>query len=1131
MRILTRICRFVAVLIGLACLLAALGYGALQSGWGNRQIAQLLEQQLDARIDGLSGSLPFAPRMQRLELHDTQGAWLVIENARIDWHVQLLPFTWHVEAVAAERIHWIRTPPTQGASSDETTGGISLPRLRIAQVNLPEIEIAPAVAGERYLLAAQGSLRTAMDHAAPQAEFTLRSIEGPSSVLTLQANGPALQATFTEAPDGPVGSLLGLGTEEIAAETHVVFEDGTMRIERFDLAAGARDISMHGTVEDVFGTPEFSLQGDVVQWNNRPQALAELITLPLPFALEGSAGDTLRIETLQVKGERFQLTGDSIRLGEPLEGTLSIAVADASHLHPELRGALDAQAELGGSIRHPQIHFTSTLRRDGQRFTAEAQLRQEAATLHLSDLTATTDGIRITGTVAYAMDTALADGILQVTANDLSGLSPFLAAPLAGKGDATLRLAAASGAQAMQAEGSLADLSYGDFSARKVTFDASVDDLTEWRGIDAALDAQTVASGDTVVDRARFTAKGSATQTQFTVVAHGSQPSMKLDAGGQLKAELPDWELRLARLRGTYQGMDFALAAPTTLSQKKETLVLAPATFTLDDGRITAQGSYQPKTVDLRATLANLPLSTLSGGAYRGRVAGDIRITGSAASPTASFDLTARGLTGVGAPPEGFTLDIDGALKPQRLEAQARMLDIEGTLAADLRVPARFSLAPFTLALPPNEALAGTLHADAPIGPLMALLLPPGHTLGGRANGELQLRGTLDQPWAEGMVQLRNGWYENEGSGTRLTQLNLQFQAARERLRIRDGSAKAGDGMLRFSGDLGMAAPYAINLQATLANAALVDSPMVSGVANGAVQLEGTLEAMTLGGEVILGPMEIRLPDAGGPNVPTVKIRNPSALPRQPWQEAEKESDIRFGPSNVKLDLIVKAPHEVFVRGRGLETEMRGEITIGNTLAAPELQGELRSVRGTFVLLDRQLDITEGTAIFRGAIPPSPYIVIVAETETSALTAGVRIEGPIRDPQLTLTSTPSRPEDEILAHLLFGRELASITPLQGVQLAQALRNLRGGGGGVSLIGKARDLLGVDRLDIGETDEGDVNVGAGKYISEKVYVGVESGADAGSGKVKAEIELTPRFSVETESGGRASGLRFNWKRDY
>ena len=306
---------------------------------------------------------------------------------------------------------------------------------------------------------------------------------------------------------------------------------------------------------------------------------------------------------------------------------------------------------------------------------------------------------------------------------------------------------------------------------------------------------------------------------------------------------------------------------------------------------------------------------------------------------------------------------------------------------------------------------------------------------------------------------------------------------------------------------------------------------MVTGQVNGGLNLTGPLAEPLLAGTLVLGPMDIRLP-GGAVDVEEVDIRNPSALPKQPWQGDEADPATQFAGDALKLDVTINAPSRVFVRGRGVETEMRGEVTITGNAERPAIDGKLRTVRGTYTLLDRQLDISEGVLTFQGDMPPSPYVNVLAETSTDEFTAGVKLEGSVSNPQLTLTSTPSRPQDEIMAQLLFGRDLSSITPFQGVQLVQALRSLNGSESSFDLLGETRDLLGVDRLNVGEMGENDaIGVEAGKYVTDKVYIGVAGGADAEAGKVKAEIELSPRFSVETETGGRASGARLNWKRDY
>ncbi len=210
---------------------------------------------------------------------------------------------------------------------------------------------------------------------------------------------------------------------------------------------------------------------------------------------------------------------------------------------------------------------------------------------------------------------------------------------------------------------------------------------------------------------------------------------------------------------------------------------------------------------------------------------------------------------------------------------------------------------------------------------------------------------------------------------------------------------------------------------------------------------------------------------------------------------------------------------------------MRGDLHITGTSGTPQINGQLRTVRGIFNFLDRELAIEEGTMDFRGTIPPSPYLNIVANAKANEITAGIKLSGSVNEPVLKLTSTPNLPEDEILAHLLFGRELRGITPMQGAQILQALSSLRGGGPGFDPVGDIRKAVGVDRLNVDANESGEVTVGAGKYITDKVYLGVEGGAGENSGKVKAEIEATKSITVEAESSASSNGARINWKYDY
>ena len=123
---------------------------------------------------------------------------------------------------------------------------------------------------------------------------------------------------------------------------------------------------------------------------------------------------------------------------------------------------------------------------------------------------------------------------------------------------------------------------------------------------------------------------------------------------------------------------------------------------------------------------------------------------------------------------------------------------------------------------------------------------------------------------------------------------------------------------------------------------------------------------------------------------------------------------------------------------------------------------------------------------FNGANPPDPIISLTGECETEDPDRGRYHNRTIMNPKISLTSDPVYPRDEILARLLFGRTMNEISPFQALSLAYAASSLTGGSGwGLDPIGTARNLLGVDQIEVKENKAGQTQVGAGKYISDRV----------------------------------------------
>jgi translocation and assembly module TamB len=122
------------------------------------------------------------------------------------------------------------------------------------------------------------------------------------------------------------------------------------------------------------------------------------------------------------------------------------------------------------------------------------------------------------------------------------------------------------------------------------------------------------------------------------------------------------------------------------------------------------------------------------------------------------------------------------------------------------------------------------------------------------------------------------------------------------------------------------------------------------------------------------------------------------------------------------------------------------------------------------------------------------------------------------------------PEDEIVSRLLFQRAAGGLTPAQAIQLAAAVNTLRGGGLGV--LGQARQALGLDTLDVSGGGLEDGRLRAGRYLNDNVFVEVGRGAAAGTEDVRVEVEILPNLSLDASADAQAqSGIGLRWRFDY
>ena len=245
---------------------------------------------------------------------------------------------------------------------------------------------------------------------------------------------------------------------------------------------------------------------------------------------------------------------------------------------------------------------------------------------------------------------------------------------------------------------------------------------------------------------------------------------------------------------------------------------------------------------------------------------------------------------------------------------------------------------------------------------------------------------------------------------------------------------------------------------------------------------------------------------------------------RRRARASARESD-RAG---IGLNVRISAPNQIFVRGRGLDVEIGGQMTVQGTSTDIQPVGQFDLRRGRILILGQRIDFDEGSLQLVGNL--DPLIHFVAETRSQDVTAIVTVEGRVSAPEITFSSEPPLPQDEVLARVLFNRATADLSAFQLAQLAAAAAELAGGGG-PGIMSQIRGATGLDDLDIITTEEGATAVRAGRYIERERLsrrAVRHPGREPAAVNLEVNRNVTARASVGSD-GNTTFGVFF--ERDY
>jgi translocation and assembly module TamB len=942
--------------------------------------------------------------------------------------------------------------------------------------------------------------------------------------------------------------------------------EGTAELQaNVALGAGAKviGIDLYGGAHELGGLPAGldALLGRVVTLE------ANAIVVP---------DDSVELTHLRVEGAAATLDGE-LELGLPgqtLDGALSIDLANLAPLSPllglALDGPLSAQAQLSGVMPRPAIELvaqspglriageqldalTLTASAEGTAETADGKLRLAATArdvaaelaaavelrrpqLRLSDVSLSAPRTHAGGNLSIDLERRLIEGELTGRVEQLRELAALLPAPLAGALQFEARASANDGVQSIALSARGRDLA-GDFG-RLGEFElrGGVADALNAPRLTADLTMNGFEQGGMALREGSIRAEGTREALNVKVAATG-QAHAPFDLDGRARVTLGDrTQVRIEQLDGRLADQPVRLTGPATVTLTAGSVAVSDLNLRLGEARVAGAFDLGPQQVAAEATLERLPLALLGRlGApeLSGQLSGRLSLRGAADNPSGSIRLDA---TNVAVPAPAFAdlpparLALTGELAARRLRLELRGEGVsERPIRAQAELPLVLDLAAGGFEIPADGQAAGSLEAELSLARLADIAGLDDQRLEGPLRADLRLGGTVARPAIDGTVRVDGGLYENGTTGTVLRDLSLLVEADRQTLAIRRLTATdGGAGRLNGQGTIGLdpAARYPLDVRVQLERARLVARDDATATMSGRVALAGTVTAPELKGEINVDRADISIPERLGPRVPVLPVEEIGG-PRD-GREARTGGSASSGRV-VRLGVTVAMTDQVFVRGRGLDSEWRGRVRVEGTTEQPRATGTLDLRRGSFTLLGRRFDLRRGVITFTGESPPRPILDIEAVARSSNITAVVRITGDASAPVIALDSEPPLPQDEILARLLFNRSPSELGPGDAVELAAAINTLRGG---ADLLGGARQALGLDTLNVSGQGLQDSRVSAGRHLNDRVFVEVGKGAAADSEDVRLEVELLPNLSLNAGTNAQAqSGVGLKWRFDY
>lgn len=859
-----------------------------------------------------------------------------------------------------------------------------------------------------------------------------------------------------------------------------------------------------GSVEGTMHSYRISLESDS-PW---PELLPSSWTAQAEGNLEGLTLQSLRVTALEGEAVATGQLNWSTALHWQLE--VSAEGINPAGLLPKWPGQLNAKLNSSGRIDQGELsaeaeinQISGTLR--GYPISLQSQLQWRDNGLDLTRLEARSGDAQISvqGRVAETLNIDWS-----IAADNLAELYPQAQGQL----HATGRLTGPPATPTIQTTFKGEALALADYRIDALNGELSVD-LLQWQQLEINLSAQALELSGYSLQSLEVTSTGQ----RIELEAIGNELSAQLKLHSRTDAQ--GWHGRLEQIDIRSQDFDhWQLRAPASLNVTENAIQADPICLQSSDGEACLTLHRQDELWQASLNAGQIPLQLLDPWLPVGLILDGKFNASTELNLQAPDQLLGEGkielLPGTVSYPllegererweyHGATLTF--SMQESGINASAEMSTSKGD---QLHFKANLPQAQLLTLDPAQQALSAEARLAVQDLKFIEALMLDVQNLEGEANINLSASGTLARPRLSGEVRLLDASLRVPRLGLNITGINLNGESAAFNKFGFSLDAQSGGGRLAITGqtllDSAAGWPTEINIKGDEFEVSRIPEARI--LATPDLQVNIKNRRIEVRGGVLIPYARLQPKDI---TTATRVSEDAVIVGREQVTEEKWQIDTR-----VRLTL----GERVHFYGYGFEGRLGGSLLLQDQPGElTKATGEITVEEGRYRAYGQRLEIEHGRLVFTGGSLTNPGLDLRAVRHVDEVTAGIRVRGSLRQPQLELFSTPAMGQTDALSYLLLGGPIDSASGEQGAMMAQAALALSLSGGD-QLARSLGDRFGLDEMRVESSASGDqASLVVGRYLSPRLYISYGVGLVESFNTLMLRYRISRKWHIKVESG--------------